>query len=130
MSDCNCQNTEIIPDFTREGFDAAANGNGFVDTTTEHTVESLHQQFSLDGVQALDLKACVSASYSNGQVCFKFPVIGNVCFKVPVKIPANASLKVCGQVCLKTFPPIPQGLKVTLYVNDKAVWSGVVWGKC
>ena len=127
MSDCNCKNsdTETIPDFTKDGFagkQAQLQAN-LIDAT--HTASSLEQLLAEQGALALGISACVSATSEGRKVCFKFPVIGNLCINVPISIPPGV-LKACGSTC----GIIPKGLKVTLYVNDHAIWSGVVWGHC
>jgi hypothetical protein len=123
MSDCNCKDTQVIPDFTKEGFSKKGN----VGASNMISTASLHQQLAGQGVQALDISACVSATYNGSQICLNFPIIGNICFTAPISIPVNASLKACGSTC-GSF--IPTGLKITLYVNDVAMWSGVIWGIC
>ncbi len=115
MSDCTCQENALsaedhVPDFSVHGFDASAN----------------ELSANLEGVQALQMSLCVSATYQNGQLCFKLPVFGTKCVSVPVKIPVGATLKVCGQTCGGI---IPKGVKLTLYVNNVAVYTFNI-GKC
>lgn len=128
MSKCQCEK-DVIPDYTKVGFETQpANAN----LTSENniTVEGLKSQLNSAGVQALNLQACVSASYdpTTNKICFSFPIIGQICFPSPISIPVGATLKVCGDLC--TSWGIPTGLKITLYLNDNSVWSGVVWGSC
>src|SRR5471032_1830 len=129
MSDCNCKNTETIPDFTKEGFSGKQGPLQTSLVTATHTVPSLHQQLADQGVLALDVSACVSASYDGSKICLTFPIIGNICFNAPINIPVGAVLKACGTVCTK-WGVIPEGLKITLYLNNNPVWNGVVWGSC
>ena len=81
---------------------------------------------NLPGVLALRLQVCVSASYDNGKVCFELPIFGKQCVSVPVHIPGSASLKVCGETCGSI---IPTGIKLTLYVNNVAVYNFTI-GDC
>jgi hypothetical protein len=113
MSGCSCQGTaEHVANFAVVGFGPTASPT----------------QLTLPGVQALAVSACVSANYnsSTGEICINFPVIGSVCFKIPIPLPAG-ELKVCASTC-GTF--IPKGLKATVYVNNAAIWTGVIWGSC
>ena len=119
MSDCKCQQTTAsgtshVPDFSVQGF-----GDQQVAT----------KALDLEGVLALNISACVSASYDPGtnKICFKFPVIGSLGITSPIQIPGGAELKVCGQTC-GSF--LPKGLKITLYVNGSSLWSGCIWGNC
>lgn len=135
MSKCQCEK-DVIPDYTKVGFEnQPANANLASDNnnlTAENniTVEGLKSQLDSAGVQALNLQACVSASYDpkTNKICFNFPIIGQICFPSPINIPIGATLKVCGDVC--TSWGFPKGLKITLYLNNNPVWSGVVWGSC
>lgn len=142
MSKCQCEK-DVIPDYTKVGFEnqpananlASENTNLTTENTnltTENniTVEGLKSQLDSAGVQALNLQACVSASYdpTTNKICFSFPIIGQICFPSPISIPIGATLKVCGDLC--TSWGIPTGLKITLYLNNNPVWSGVVWGSC
>ena len=80
---------------------------------------------------ALQIGACVSATYDNGRICVNFPVIGNICFSVPVPIPAGATVQVCMETCgSKWTPPFFNGLKATVSFNGSAIWSGIIWGNC
>ncbi len=115
MSDCTCQQNALsaedhVPDFSVHGFDVSSN----------------ELSANLEGVHALQLSACVSASYQNGQLCFTLPIFGKKCISVPVKIPVGATLKVCGQTCGSI---IPTGMKLTLYVNNVAVYTFTI-GRC
>lgn len=127
MSGCQCD-PQVVPDYTKVGFNGESSNALQSSVKTTNTIESVQNQLSSTNVQALSLSACVGASYRNGDVCFDFPVFGNVCVNVPIGIPANANLRVCGDVC--TTWGIPTGLKITLYVNDQALWSGTVVGSC
>jgi hypothetical protein len=116
-----CQdNNAIVPDIT------------MTDITMENTENSSLQSFEFDpSTLAAQITACVSATYNNGQICVKFPVIGNICFNVPLKIPTGATVKVCMQTCgFKFFPPFFKGVKATVYFNNIAIWSGTIWGSC
>ena len=125
MTQCTCQENALInaaagqehvPDFSVHGFaekNELANGGNVA---------------ALAGVHALNLAACVSASYQNGKVCFNVPIYGPFCVSVPVQIPVSAALKACVQTCGGSF--IPTGLKVSIYMNSTVIWSGVVWGHC
>jgi hypothetical protein len=128
MCDCDKKDSSTVPDFTKHGFAGKSVAMKGSQTGTAHSVESLHKSLAEQGILALDISACVSASLNNGQICFNFPVVGNICFPVPVHLPVDASLKVCGEVCVKLI--VPTGVKVTLYVNDNPVWNGTVWGSC
>lgn len=111
---CNCQNTAdvaAVPDFTAAGFTAAG----------AHPA-------ALDGVLALQLSVCVAASTEPGnKVCFSVPGFGKYCVTSPVPIPPGAQLKACAQTCGSI---IPTGLKVTIYLNGTAIYTGVLWGSC
>ncbi len=80
---------------------------------------------------AAQISACVSASYDNGKICVNFPVVGDICFNVPLSIPVGATVKVCMETCGFKFgvPPF-KGIKATVYFQDSAIWSGVIWGSC
>lgn len=128
MSGCQCD-PQVVPDYTKVGFNGeGSNQLQSSNVKSTNTIESVQSQLKSSNVEALSLSACVGASYRNGDVCFDFPVFGNVCVGVPISIPANASLRVCGDVC--TTWGIPTGLKITLYVNNQALWSGTVVGVC
>lgn len=126
MGNCNCENNEVVPDYTKVGFSQPQKTLASADADS---VDQLHQQLAADGIMAVNISACASAKYSNGQICFNFPLLGQKCFKAPINIPANATLKICGDVCTNSWH-IPKGLKGTLYVNDNSVWTGTIWGSC
>jgi hypothetical protein len=110
--------TEVTPvsDFTTFGFEGEI---------TSLSAEALEQ---LEGVEALAIKGCVTASYDSktNKICFKIPVLGSYCFTSPIKIPVGAKLKACFETCGKI---IPTGAKVTVYLNDKVLFTKVI-GKC
>ena len=118
MSNCpDCQqkaNAGLahVPDFSVAGFGAHGPSN-----------------VNLEGVHALMLSACVSASYNSAtnQICFNVPIYGNYCVTSPVQLPVSAQLKACVQTC-GSF--IPTGLKVSIYANGTVIYSGVLWGSC
>lgn len=80
---------------------------------------------------AAQISACVSAKYENGEICVNFPIVGNICFKVSLPIPNGTSVKVCMQTCgFKIGIPPFDGIKATVYADDKELWSGVIYGSC
>lgn len=119
MSNCKCQqgsgtSEAHVPDFSIVGFNADTN------------VKSVA---ALEGVHALQLSVCVSASYNAGtnQICFTVPVYGNYCVASPVPIPVSAALKACVQTCGSLMP---HGLQCTLYLNGSAVLTKTLFGTC
>jgi hypothetical protein len=110
--------TEVTPvtDFTTFGFEGEI---------TSLSAEALEQ---LEGVEALAIKGCVTASYNptTNQICFKIPVFGSFCFPSPVKIPVGGALKACFETCGRI---IPTGVKVTVYLDNKPIFTKVI-GKC
>jgi len=118
MSNCKCQGTGTneaqVADFSTVGFNADANAPSVA---------------ALEGVHALQLSVCVSASYNAGtnQICFAVPIYGNFCVTSPVPIPVSAALKACVQTC-GSF--LPHGLQCTLYLNGSAIVSKTLWGTC
>lgn len=116
MCECDKNTTSAVPDFTATGFE---------DQQTQLTTELAQ----LEGVQALQLKVCVGASYnsSTNKICFKVPIYGDVCITSPVAIPVSAALKACAETCGSI---IPKGLKATVFLNGNAIYSGTVIGKC
>lgn len=106
----------LVPDFTVTGFDGAST-----------RLASAHSQ--LKDVKALKLSVCVGASYnpSTNQICFNIPIYGDICITSPVAIPVGGELKACAETC-GSF--IPTGLKVTVYLNGTAIFSGTVVGSC
>ncbi|MCB0712592.1 MAG: hypothetical protein KDD67_09705 [Ignavibacteriae bacterium] len=115
-----CVNTEQsgshVPNYTVTGFE-------------EHSDQIASALASLEGVEALSLSACVGASYNptTNKICFKVPVFGDVCITSPIRIPVGGSLKACVTTCGRF---IPTGVKGTVYLNDKAIWSGTIIGFC
>jgi hypothetical protein len=107
---CPCD--DHVPDFSTVGFAASSTSAEF--------------KPNLTGIHALRLDLCVSATYQDGKICFDIPVLGHFCVSVPVHIPIGASLKVCGSTCGSI---IPTGVKLTLYVNNIAVYSFKI-GSC
>lgn len=114
----NASGEAQVPDFSVVGFASPAGG---ALTAQAHP--------ELEGVHALQLQVCVSASYnsSTNQICFSVPVYGTLCILSPISIPVGASLKACAQTCGSI---IPTGLRATVYVNGNAIWSGTVVGSC
>lgn len=113
-----CKETnDIVPDLTKtHGAAGASNLQPF----------ELHPS-----TLAAQISVCVSAKYDNGKICVNFPVVGEICFKAPLSIPVDATVKVCMQTCGTKFtPPFFKGIKATVYFQDKAIWSGVIWGSC
>lgn len=124
MSDCNCNqnnvqsssnNAEHLPNFAVAGFDG------------DHTANFDAVAATFAGVDAAQIKACVNATYdpATHQLCFTIPVLGKYCINVPIPIPVGATLKVCAQTC----GIIPRGAKVTVYLNNTAIYSTTI-GKC
>ncbi|WP_284410264.1 hypothetical protein [Acidovorax sp. SUPP3334] len=123
MSDCNCNqnnvqsnsNAEHVPNFAVAGFDG------------EHTANFDAIASAFEGVDAAQIKACVSATYdpATKKLCFKLPIIGHFCITLPIPVPFGADLKVCAQTC----GIIPRGAKITVYLNGHAIYSTTV-GKC
>ena len=114
-----CQdNNNIVPDLTKTNGIA---GNSNVQQPFEFHSTTLAAQIS----------ACVSAKYDNGRICVNFPIVGDICFNVPLSIPVDAKVKVCMETCGFKFgvPPF-KGIKATVYFQDSAIWSGVIWGSC
>lgn len=130
MCDSKDKDQSRVPDFTKEGFRGKTVSFKQTQNDSMLSVQSFHQQLADQGITALDLSACASASLNNGEICFNFPVVGKICFNSPIPLPPiGASLKVCGEVCFK-WGVIPEGVKVTLYLDDNPVWNGTVWGSC
>jgi hypothetical protein len=114
--------SDLVPDFTVTGF-AAREGM----TAAHDRMAAAHAQ--LKDVRALKLSICVGAGYnpSTNQICFNIPIYGDLCVTAPVPIPVGADLKVCCETCGSI---IPTGLKVTVYLNGSAIFSGTVVGFC
>jgi hypothetical protein len=114
----NTSGAAQVPDFTTVGFDSPQAARL---TALEHA--------DLQGVAALQLKFCVSATYnsSTNQICFTVPIWGNRCITSPIHIPAGGELKACGETCGGI---IPRGLQVTVYLNGNPIWSGTIVGSC
>lgn len=115
---CSCQENnsgEHVPNFAATGFDGGVSVQG--------------GSVQLEGVEALKLSVCVSASYNpaNRQLCFTIPIYGNYCITLPVPIPVGGQIKVCAQTCGSL---IPTGLKATVYANNTPIYSITLWGKC
>lgn len=54
---------------------------------------------------------------------------GTICISVPnIPIIPSADIKVCAQTCGGGF--FPTGVRATVAVNGKIIWSGVVIGNC
>lgn len=122
---CECEkklnqlSSAEVPDFTTVGF-----------TTGSEVVanaETLNAALAtLQDVEALAIKGCVTGSVSGQQICFTLPILGRFCFTSPVPIPARAQVKVCFQSCGAI---LPTGAKVTVYVNGRAIFTKVI-GRC
>jgi len=113
-----CQdNSNIVPDLTKT--------HGEVNYSKVQAFE-FHPS-----TLAAKISACVSAKYDNGRICVNFPVVGDICFDVPLSIPVGATVKVCMETCGFKFgvPPF-KGIKATVYFQDSAIWTGVIWGSC
>jgi hypothetical protein len=113
-----CQeNNNIVPDITKTHGEA-----------THANVQAFEFHPS---TLAAQIRLCASAQYDDGKICVHFPAIGKICFKAPLSIPLNATVKVCMETCgFKLKPPFFKGIKATVYFDDKAIWSGVIWGSC
>lgn len=111
-------NLPLVPDFTVTGFDLTSKSN---------QLAAAHAQFK--DVKALKLSVCVGASYnpSTNNICFNIPIYGDICITSPVPIPVGGELKACAETCGSIFPT---GLKVTVYLNGAAIFSGTVVGSC
>jgi hypothetical protein len=113
-----CQdNNDIVPDLTK---------------THGKVNDSKAQAFEFHpSTQAAKISACVSAKYDNGRICVHFPIVGDICFSAPLSIPVDAKVKVCMETCGFQYkvPPF-KGIKATVYFQDEAIWSGVIWGHC
>lgn len=127
MSACQC-NPQTVPNYSKVGFNGEQGQKPQSSIKTINSIEAVQNQLRSSNVQALSLSACVSASYQNGDVCFDFPIFGNICVNIPIGISGNTSLSVCGDVC--TTWGIPTGLKITVYADNQAVWNGTVVGLC
>ncbi|CAM3362070.1 hypothetical protein [Paracidovorax anthurii] len=115
MSDCHCRHDTLSPDsghvrnFAVTGFaDPAPDGFGALQAT-------------LQGVDALQIRACVDAAYdpATQQACFRIPLLGPQRVTLPLPIPPHGPLKACCETC----GILPQGLKVTLYLNGVAIFT-------
>ncbi|RXK80016.1 hypothetical protein EST62_12985 [Chlorobaculum sp. 24CR] len=108
-----------VPNFSVSGFEHTA--------SNPKTLQSAHAQ--MPRLHALNLSACVGARYDSAtnKICFTVPIYGDACITAPMSIPLDAGLKACIQTCGAL---IPTGVKVTIYLNDNAVWNGVVFGSC
>jgi hypothetical protein len=114
------ENYDIVPDITQNNWgEPKFEGNPF---------EGLEFDSS---TLAAQVTACVTANYNNGKICVNFAGLKNLCFNVPLKIPAGATVKVCMSTCGFRFkvPPF-KGIKATVYFNNQAVWTGIIWGNC
>ncbi|GMV31568.1 MAG: hypothetical protein AMXMBFR59_36930 [Rhodanobacteraceae bacterium] len=114
---CQCQSNEThVPDFSVAGFAGA-----------QDQLAAAHAQLS--DVKALQLSVCVGASYnaSTNKICFSIPIYGDACITSPVSVPVGGELKACAQTCGNV---IPTGVRVTVYLNGAAIFSGTVFGRC
>ncbi len=124
MTDCTCKNqsnqTAVahVPNFTVVGFNAQSQASA-----------PLLNPAVLEGVEALALSVCVSASYNpaNNQICFSIPIYGSYCVASPIGIPVGGVLKVCAQTCGSIFPT---GLKATVYLNNNVIYTYNIFGSC
>ena len=120
MSNCpDCRGnanagSDHVPNFAVTGFDS---------------VPATQKMPLADNVQALQVKACVSASYNPGtnQICFDLPYFGQHCINSPVSIPVGGQLSACAQTCGSI---IPTGAKVTISLNGNPIYSYTLFGSC
>ncbi|MEB3316870.1 MAG: hypothetical protein VKO39_01825 [Cyanobacteriota bacterium] len=119
MSEFYAEEAAEVPDFSATGFTASSE----VGISAEAFNAALA---TLQDVEALALSGCVSASVSGRQICFSIPIFGRFCFPSPVPIPIGAQLKACFQTCGRI---IPTGVKVTVYLNGRAIFTKVI-GRC
>lgn len=107
-----------VPDFETVGFVGGSSGDALAEAHA-----------ALPDLLALSLSVCVSASYNptTNEICFTIPVYGNRCVTSPVHIPIGGQLKACAQTCGTI---IPKGLKVTIYLNDKVLFTKTIIGSC
>jgi hypothetical protein len=119
MSEYLSQGVDEVPDFTAAGFTASSEVTANAETFNAALA-------TLQGVEALAISGCVTASVSGNQICFSIPIFGRFCFPSPVPIPIGAQLKACFSTCGRI---IPTGAKVTIYLNGRAIFTRVV-GRC
>jgi hypothetical protein len=124
MSEYLSQGVDEVPDFTAAGFTASSE-------VTANEVAANAETFNaalatLQDVEALAISGCVAASVSGNQICFTIPIFGRFCFPSPVPIPTRAQVKACFQTCGRI---IPSGVKVTIYLNSRAIFTRVI-GRC
>jgi hypothetical protein len=124
MSEYLSQGVDEVPDFTDAGFTASSE-------VTANEVAANAETFNaalatLQDVEALAISGCVTASVSGNRICFSIPILGRFCFPSPVPIPARAQVKACFQSCGRI---IPSGVKVTIYLNGRAIFTRVI-GRC
>jgi hypothetical protein len=111
------EDTDVVPDFTTEGFEGGALESSASGTTTLN-VESAHAQLS--ELQALSVSGCVGASYNaaRNQLCFTLPIYGRACVPSPIRIPVGGRVLACFTTCGSI---IPRGLRVTLRLNNRVL---------
>lgn len=83
----------------------------------------------LPGLKALQLQACVEASYdsASNQICFTAPIYGHHCVTSPIQIPFGGDLKACIQTCGSL---LPTGVKATIYLNNNPIFTVTIFGFC
>jgi hypothetical protein len=80
---------------------------------------------------AARISACVSTKYENGRICVEFPIVGSICFSLGLPIPHGTTVKVCMETCgFRIGVPPFNGIRASIYANDIALWTGVIWGTC
>ena len=123
MCECDKQPNNLsaaeVPDFSEAGFTASSEVSANAETFSAALA-------TLQDVEALAISGCVAASVSGNQICFTIPIFGRFCFPSPVPIPARAQVKACFQTCGRI---IPSGVKVTIYLNGRAIFTRVI-GRC
>ncbi len=123
MCECEKQLNQLsaaeVPDFTAVGFTASSEVSANAETLNAALA-------TLQDVEALAIKGCVAGRVSGRQICCTVPIFGQICFPWPAPIPIGARVIVCFQTCGTTTPT---GLKVTIYVNGRAIFTKVI-GRC
>lgn len=80
---------------------------------------------------AAQVSACVKATYQDGKICVKPPIIPQICFNVTLPIPSGSSVQVCMDTCgFKIGVPPFKGIKATVSANGVNLWTGTIWGTC
>jgi len=113
MSEYLSQGVDEVPDFTAAGFTASSEVTASAATFNAALA-------TLQGVEALAISGCVTASLSGGKICFTIPIFGKYCIPSPIPLPGSAILKACFSTC-GSF--IPTGAKVTIYYQNKPIYT-------